>query len=275
MTIAQAILLGVLQGLTEFLPVSSSGHLFVAESLLQGSLPPEELLGFDVLLHAGSLLALLLCYVHRWRDMLLSVVRRDAPSRRLLLLLALATVPGVLAGLFLEGAIAAYGRSLPVVGFAFLVTAMVLLTMERMPQSRGITALRMRDACFIGCAQACALLPGLSRSGLTIAAGRMVGMHRRDAVEFSFLMALPIITGATLVTLLHLTQGSLVLPSPAATAAGMVASLVSSVLAIVVLRRMAVRYSFAPFAFYLFILGGLILLRTSGRMDALTAPALP
>ena len=261
MTSLQAFILGVLQGLTELLLVSSSGHLILAESFFDMEIDPLSMLGFNVLLHAGTLLALVLCYFTEWRKLLLSPFTGDATYRRLLILLIIATVPGALAGLAFEDVIAQKLSSPLAVVLAFLVTAAVLLLGERSEQSRQAEHLTWGRALIIGLAQACALVPGLSRSGCTISAARLFHTTRRDALDFSFLLAVPIIAGATIVSLWHLLAGTVALPAAGIIVVGFVSSFVASILAIRFLRSFVTQHSLAWFSWYLVVISVLLLAR--------------
>ncbi len=259
MTTLHALLLGLLQGLTEFLPISSSGHLALLENLMDVPMTPRDLLGFDIMLHAGSVIALFACYAALWIRMGLSLFNGDREPRRLLGLLVLASIPAATAGYFLEDLFAAHFRSLTSLAAQFAITGVILIVAERTVQRHTIATLRVFPALAIGVAQAFALVPALSRSGLTIAAGRAAGLRREDAVHFSFLMALPVIAGAALHTLLQVYDGTVTLPPISVTFVGFAASLVASVAAIIFLKLLAKKFSMAWFAVYLFILAAAIL----------------
>lgn len=250
MTALQAILLGVLQGLTEFLPVSSSGHLVLAEHLL-GFDAGDDLLAFDIFLHLATLLALLTCLWRTWLRIALAPFTHDKAHLRLLGLLLIGTVPGAVAGFFLEDAIATYTRSPSVVAVLLLGTALILILGERLRGVGAVSGLTVPRALLIGLAQACALPPGLSRSGLTISAGRAVGLSRSAALDFSFLLAVPIIAGASIVAGYDVFTGAAALPPMPALIAGMLASFAASVAAILWLRSFVAKRSLAWFAFYL------------------------
>jgi len=262
-----AFTLGILQGLTEFLPVSSSGHLVLAEQLLGIHVDPQSMQGLNIMLHAGTLLALLMVYFQTWLQLLISPFQKDKANKKTLVLLIIATIPAGVAGVFLEDAIAVHFQSLLSIGLAFLVTGLILLLGEcckegnktllqkilhpRTPAAKHLTA---RSAVAIGCAQALALIPGLSRSGLTISAGRMIGLDRKQALDFSFLMVVPVIGGATLLTLIDVVHRTIELPSLQITTAAVSASFVSSVLCIMFLRRYIVHRGLVVFAPYLIAL---------------------
>ena len=255
MTLLHSLFLGLLQGLTEFLPVSSSGHLALAEAFLQLPFSPRELQSFDIVLHAGSLLALFLAYFSVWKKMLLSPFTKDKASQRLFLLLILATIPAGLAGFFLEDIFADHFRSLPSLAIQLILSGGILLLAEHFQPRGHIASLKPVQALLIGLAQAFALVPGLSRSGLTISAGRAVGLSRRDAIQFSFLAAFPVIAGAVLLTIVRMAQGAILLPPPNILIVGFAASLLSSLGAILLLRWFAARISMTWFAVYLLLIG--------------------
>ena len=259
MTLTHALLLGLLQGLTEFLPISSSGHLALVEQWFAIPLSARDLQGFDIVLHGGSLIALFVCYAALWWKMALSLVRKDPNARRLLMLLALASIPAAAAGFFLEDVIAMQFRSLTSLAVQLLISGGILLLAERFTPHGHIGTLQSVQVLMIGIAQAFALVPGLSRSGLTIAAGRSVGLSRKDAIDFSFLMALPVIAGAVGLTAIQSWQGDILLPSIEITAAGFTASLIASFFAIWTLRRFAFAISMNWFAVYLILLAVAVL----------------
>jgi undecaprenyl-diphosphatase len=266
LSLFHAILLGIVQGLTEFLPVSSTAHLYLAQALL-GIGNDEIALSFDIVLHLGTAAALILA---TWpqlsaivAELFLCIGRRparDVEARALALPIVIGTIPGVLAGLFLLKRIEAV-RSPASIGFAMLVACAFFLAAERSGarrsgQERLLGSLDALDAIWIGTAQAAAgLLAGLSRSGLTISTGRLRGLRRDDAARFSFLLALPIILGAGAKALLDLRKH----PSPsvggAVLAAGFLASAVTGYLAVGLLLRFLKTHSLRPFAVYLGLLG--------------------
>lgn len=261
MTAVQSLLLGILQGLTEFLPISSDGHLTILEALLQTPLSGRDFLGFAVVLHGGSLIALLACYRATWWKLIRSLLpggnRRD---RRLVAVLAVATAPGVMAGLLLEDILATMFRGPLWLGIFFLLTAALLLIGEkRAPTDREETTdpstLTLLQAFLIGLAQAAALLPSLSRSGSTVSVGRLTGLSRRAALDFSFLMATPILGGATLLVALQAWKGDVLLPSLPLTALGFIASLITSVVCVTWLRRLVGGTPLSVFNWYLVPLG--------------------
>jgi undecaprenyl-diphosphatase len=193
----QAIVLGAVQGLAEFLPISSSAHLILVPWLLKWQDPG---LAFDVALHLGTLLALLIYYRDEWIAMARSVAGGQSTERRLLQLLVVASVPGAIIGLAFEKQAETTFRSPLLIAIAMAVLAVLLWLFDKLsPQKRTVSEMTYWDALVIGFSQALAIIPGVSRSGATITMARAVGVERGDSANFSFLMATPIIAGAGLV----------------------------------------------------------------------------
>jgi undecaprenyl-diphosphatase len=200
-----AAILGIVQGLTEFLPISSSAHLILVPKLLGWNDPFIDSAAFDVMLHMGTLLALL---VYFWRDLIeilgagLASIRDrrigDDPQRRLAWLLVVSVIPAAILGAALESFFdQAFREHYQWIALFVLIGATLLWLGERRgTQTRGLDGMVLRDAVTIGAAQALALFPGTSRSGITIAAGLLLGLKREAAARFSFLMAVPVIAGA-------------------------------------------------------------------------------
>ena len=245
MSILQSIFLGALQGITEFLPISSSGHLVLFETIL--NLEVEALKGFDVALHVASLLAILFYF----RKKILNIILKD---RKYILWLIVGTVPAVAIGLTLEDQIDAVFRGTLAVGIVMAFTGVFFLIAEKFkPKKSKLTA---KKSFLIGLAQATALIPGVSRSGSTIAAGLLTGAERTKAAEFSFLLGSVAITGAGLLTALDNPQ----LPATAPLAAGFLASLIASYFAIKFLMYFFKKNTLKPFAYYLFLVSALTII---------------
>lgn len=265
MTVWQAVVLGIVQGVTEFLPVSSSGHLVIVQQLLGIT---EHALTFDVMVHAGSLLAIVVAL----RSELALMVKgflglfRAAPDpeaargRRLLWQTAVATVPLAAAGLLFRDAVdQAFSSALVPVVLLF-ATGALLLYADGAPRLGAAESTAWSHVIWMGLAQALAVLPGLSRSGVTMSAGMMSGLTRTAAARFSFLMAIPAIAGATLLELRGLLDGRIVSAAGAdALVVGAVSSAVTSYLAIRLFLRFVRRGRLAPFAYYTWVLGAVML----------------
>jgi len=240
----QAFILGMVQGLTEFLPVSSSAHLVLIPWLLGWNDPG---LAFDVALHLGTLLALLIYYWREWANMMLSIVRPDPASRRLLMLLIVASIPGAVIGLLLEKQAETVFRSPALIACTLALMGLVLWIADvRASQSKKMSGLSFGDAILIGLSQALAIIPGVSRSGSTITTGRILGVEREDAANFSFLMATPIIAGAGL----HEAPKILHAGINSAVVLGFVTSAIFGVIAIAALVKFVRTRTYQPFAWY-------------------------
>ncbi len=260
MSVLQAIIVGVVQGITEFLPISSDGHLVLFDRLLDLPLDGRDALGFDILLHAGSLLAILLAYRLIWLGLIKGLLRGDSGAWRTIGLLVIATIPGVIAGLLFEDAVSSM-RSFTAAGIGFLVTGCVLIVGEQIGRRQNASSsIGVWHAVAIGLAQAVAILPGVSRSGSTISVGRAFGLKRSDALDFSFLMAAPIIGGAVGKTLVDALQGAVIFPSPAVSITGAVTSFIVSMGAIALLKLIVVKRSLAVFSWYVIPLGVILVL---------------
>ncbi len=260
MSAARAIVLGILQGLGEFLPISSSGHLIVVPWLLGWG---DSGLSFDVALHLGTLAAVAFAFWHDWLQLLKGGLRGLAsgrpladPDARLLVYLALATLPGAAAGLLLDEWAETVFRSPGLVALMMALLGAVLWAADRragtQADGEGVT---LRDALLIGLAQALAIVPGTSRSGATISMALFLGHRREAAARFSFLLALPITAGAAIVKVPDLLAGGADLTP---VLLGMLAAAVSGLLAIRALLRYVRTRSYAPFVAYRFVFAALV-----------------
>ncbi len=253
----QGILLGVVQGLTEFLPISSSGHLVVAEAAL-GLQTPGVIV--EVVLHVATLLAVVIVYWRTLRKLATGAIAGDRAAWRYVLLLVLASLPAGMIGVTLQDWFESTFDSLVLVGVNFLITGTVLWsTRGKLGHGERPTA---RGALGIGVAQALAILPGMSRSGMTVAAGMWLGVDAVRAAEFSFLLAIPAVAGAALLQILKLSGDTMVIGA-LPLVAGFVAALVSGVLAIRALIALLRSQAFHRFAPYCWTIGIITLLFAS------------
>lgn len=191
LTIWKALILGVIQGATEFLPISSSGHLVVAQKLLGWTPANELILAFDVALHVGTLISVVAVF---WRDI---VAMLTGKNWRLVGYLILATIPAVIVGFTLKDQIEGLFSSVITVGFAWLITGTVLI-LTRFVKISDRKDVGWFRSLIIGCAQAVAIIPGISRSGSTIATGLFLKLDKVEAARFAFLMSIPAIAGGAL-----------------------------------------------------------------------------
>ena len=250
----QGIFLGLVQGLTEFLPISSSGHLVLAEEIAGVTLPG---LFVEIVLHVATLLAVFIVYWRRIADLLTGAFRGDRATWRYLGLLVVATIPATLIGVLFKDWFEENFRSMVSLGVEFILTGALLWSTRWLGRrNRGITEPTVTGAVAIGFAQALAILPAISRSGTTVATGLWMGMDPVKAGEFSFLMSIPVIAGAAVLEIPGLSaNASLVGTGPLV--ASFLAAMISGVIAIrwlLVLLRQGTFYRFAP---YCFVIGAL------------------
>jgi undecaprenyl-diphosphatase len=260
MQASAAILLGLVQGITEFLPVSSSAHLALLEHYFHVA---GGGLGFDILLHVGTLVALVAYFFHDWLDMgraVLSPTRYNRPERWLLLYLLVALIPGAVAGVLWEKKAETIFRQPTRIALLLAALGLLLLLAEKVGRRRrGLDRMMLMDAILIGLSQALAIMPGVSRSGITMTMALFLGFNRRTSAHFSFLLATPIIAGAGLH---HLPKWLAAAPEnlPALSAVlGFLAAAVSSYLTIKYLLRFLQRHTFIPFGVYRLLLAAVIL----------------
>ena len=246
----ETIILGIVQGITEFLPVSSTAHLILFPWLFNWN-GTVNTLSFDVALHAGTLLALLACFYKDWIEIFLH-------KRDLLLFIIIATIPAGITGVLFHDQIETTLR-LPILISAMLVTfGIVMLVSEKFTGQGNIKNMTLKDSLIIGISQAVALIPGVSRSGITISTGLFLGMKRDESARFSFLLSTPAVLGAVLL------EGKKLLSSPGSHdtglfATGIVISAVSGFVAIKFLLKFFEKHTLNIFVYYRFILAALII----------------
>jgi undecaprenyl-diphosphatase len=272
-TTLQALVLGIVQGLTEFLPVSSSGHLIIVPALLGWTDPFINSLEFSVMLHIGTLVALLIFFRSDWLRLVpagLAALRdrsfRDDPDRRLAWLIAAATVPAIVAGVLFNDIIENNVRQVGLVALMLVVGGAILWLAEHNgARTRAITDLTLPAALGIGAAQAIALVPGISRSGISIAAGLFAGLDRESAARFSFLMATPVTALAAAYEARKLLTGETGIAVAAIPLiVGMVASLVAGLVAIRVLLRFLRSHPTDVFVAYRVLLAAVVIVAWLG-----------
>jgi undecaprenyl-diphosphatase len=255
MSVIQAILLGIVQGLTEFLPVSSSGHLAVLQNVF--GIGGNGILTFDIALHLATLVAVTAAL---WRE-ILAILKK--PLDKMTWLLVTATVPMVVVGVLFKDRIESIfnGNDLLLVGVCFLVTAAVLFAADRIREGKKEKKeMTYLDAAIIGVAQCIAILPGISRSGATISASLFTGLKREFAIRFSFLMAIPAIFGPAAVDGIRILKagdglGVGILPL----AAGMLAAGLTGFFAVKFMLKLFSRIGLKYFSYYLLALGVIVL----------------
>jgi undecaprenyl-diphosphatase len=273
MTIFQAIIQGIVQGLTEFLPVSSSGHLSIVQHFF--GVNGESGVLFSILLHVATLLAVFIAFRKLICDLLVEFGRiiRDLftgklkfktgnPTRHMVYMIIISLVPMVFAYFlkdFYEGLAA--DSDIVVEGICFLITAVLMFLSQRWNNgSKTALDLTPRDALIVGCVQAIAPLPGISRSGSTISAGLFCGMERETAVQFSFIMGMPAVLASALVELKDIGAESFAGTTPAALIIGFLVALVVGLAAIAMVKWIVSNNQFKIFGIYLSVLGGIVLI---------------
>lgn len=265
MTYFQAIFLGIIQGLTEFLPVSSSGHLVLFEHFLNINFDETMLKGFDVILHCGTLLAIIFYFQkdlkQLWQGFVEAVQTKTCNANaRVVRNLFLATVPALFVGFFWNDFLDENFRNVKAVGAMLILTGMLLFLGEKFPKQKKQTAINLKQSFFIGCAQAIALIPGISRSGSTISVAMLQGINRETAARFSFLMAIPAISAATGYVLLKAFLGEIFFPAFSILLIGFLTSFLSSYLCVKFLMQFIRKHSLSVFSYYLFVVGLFLIL---------------
>lgn len=268
MNYLEAILLGLVQGLSEFLPISSSGHLAVLQNVFNLQTAEEGHMFFDVLLHFGTLISIMIVY---WKDIVYIVSdtvglvrsshdtfpeqRTERPGARMLLMLFFGTLPLFIILPFHDSLEQLYYKT-GFIGAAFLLNGCLLYVSDRIVPGRGNErSMRIRDALLIGCAQAVATIPGISRSGSTITAGIATGQSRPFAMKYSLLMSIPAVLGANLLSLIKAIKAGVEWSNFPAYLIGMIVSIVVGYFSIILLQRLLKKGKFGNFAYYMWGVG--------------------
>ena len=273
MSILDAIILGIVQGVAEFLPISSSGHLAILHNLFNMSDLGSNHMFFDVLLHFGTLIAICFMYWSDIKAMFTQTIdmlsgrtvdengrRRRFPEARLFMLIIVATLPLVLI-LPVHKYIEALSNSTVYVGIALILTGCMLLVSDKMAKgSKTEKNMLFTDALIVGLCQCVATLPGLSRSGTTITAGIATGHDRSYAVKFSLLMSIPAVLGATLLELVDAFKAGIDVSLIPAYLFGMIAAMVSGVLSIGLLKMIVRKTRFGGLSYYCWVVGVLTII---------------
>lgn len=270
LSLLSAILLGLVQGVAEFLPISSSGHLAITEHLLaSGSIDVPDF--YDVLLHLGTLIAVFVAYWQDIRDMIRELIDgvRDLahgatpnpvpPARRMILLIIVGTLP-LFAVLLIKDFVESLGESLFFIAAALVVTGFLLFASDRVRKGRKTEKnASLVDVLLVGVAQAIATCPGISRSGTTITAGCFVGFDRKFAVRFSFLLSIPAILGANILSLKDAVEAGIIWADVPVYLVGVAVAAGVGYLCIRLLRMIADKGRFGWFAYYCWAAGALTL----------------
>jgi undecaprenyl-diphosphatase len=258
----KAAIMGIVEGLTEFLPISSTGHLILAGALL--GFDDEKAKVFDIAIQTGAIVAVILVYWQRLRETVMTLPTQER-SRRFVLNVAIAFVPAVLLGLLLGKAIKAHLFTPQVVASTFIIGGVLILWAERWhartPDAVRVTSvdgMSALDALKVGLVQCLAMIPGTSRSGATIIGGMFLGLSRRTATDFSFYLAIPTLIGAGAYSL-YKERSLLSLADLPMFAVGLLFAFFSAWLCIRWLLRYVATHSFVPFAWYRIVFGAVVL----------------
>lgn len=259
------VLLGIVEGLTEYLPVSSTGHLILATELL--GFRAEDWEAFNVAIQPGAILAIVVLYWRTFWDVFTGLFRRDPAAWRFLRNLLIACVPAIVVALIIGEQIEAMLGNAEVVAWALIIGGFAILLIERWVKPRecgGVSNLTIRQSAGVGLVQCLAMIPGVSRSGATILGAMALGVDRKTAAEFSFFLAMPTLSGATVY---YLAKNHDRIPSEMYGNI-LIGSAVSFVVALVVVKLFVgfvTRYGFAPFAWYRIIAGAAALVWLGAR----------
>jgi len=265
--VLKALVMGIVEGLTEFLPISSTGHLILAGSLL--GMDDDKAKVFDIVIQTGAMMAVVWEYRSRFLGVA-SGMFTDRSAQRFIVNVLLAFIPAALLGLLFGKAIKSHLFQPIPVAIAFIVGGLVILWVERRPQRvriQSVDDMTWRDALKIGFAQAFALIPGTSRSGATIIGGMLFGLSRRAATEFSFFLAVPTLVGAGVYELVK-NRGLLHMADLGLFATGFVAAFISAFICVRWLLRYIATHDFTVFAWYRIVFGLAVLLTAyTGMVD--------
>lgn len=266
----QVILLSALQGITEFLPVSSSGHLILFAKLTSFS---DQGLALDVAVHVGSILAVMIYFSEDIWNIIKGLFKTyfipnlQNPGARIFWLIVIGTLPIVVAGFLLKNSGMEWLRNTKIIGWTILGYGILLYIADKIGMTiRKIDHLTLIDALLIGCAQCLALIPGTSRSGITVTMGRFLGMERREAAKFSMLLSIPAIIAAAFLVAFEMYQSNN-LADVITMFDGITYSFIASIIAIYIVMWWLKKSTFLPFVVYRIFLGSFLLLDSYGYLN--------
>ena len=266
MEIIQIIILGIIQGIAEFLPISSSAHLIIFRDVFGiGSFITGDVAStFDIALHLGTLIALIVVFFNDFWKMIKEGVTKGTKtaSGRLFYYIIVATIPAGITGVLFEDIIdGVIHKAYIVIALALAIVGMIIYYSDKlMPQKKDLNKISLKDAFLIGCAQVFALIPGFSRSGTTIAAGRLLKLDRETATKFSFYMSAPVIAGACLLKLVKKETWTLIGANPTIFIFGVLSALIMGLICIKFLLKYIKKHDFKIFMIYRIALAVIVLL---------------
>lgn len=265
MNILSSIILGIIQGIAEFLPISSSAHLIIFRDVfgLGSGMEANVALCFDIALHLGTLLAIVIFFFSDFWKMVIKGFQKGIKDKegKMLWYLVIATIPAALFGVLFEDAIEEFVRTnFILIALALTVMGIIIYVVDKkMPQTNSLAEMKMSDAFLIGCSQVFALIPGFSRSGTTIAMGRARNMNREDAAKFSFYLSAPIVLGAVMLQLLKKGTIDIIMSNLTVFIVGVVVSFLIGILCIKFLLKYLKKHDFKVFMWYRIILAAIVI----------------
>lgn len=261
----QIIILGIIQGIAEFLPISSSAHLIIARDVFGiGSFISSNIdLTFDLALHFGTLLAIVIYFFKELWSLLINGLTKGTKTSngKLFWLIILATIPAAIVGVLFEDIFDEFFRKqIYLIAIALIVMGVIIYLFDKKSKSdRTIKDIKVKDALTIGCAQIFALIPGFSRSGTTIAASRALGINREDSAKFSFYLSIPVVAGASLLSLIKDNNLAIISSNLLIFGLGLLISFITGLLCISFLLKYIKKHDFKAFMYYRIVLGIIVL----------------
>lgn len=265
MSIIETIILGIIQGIAEFLPISSSAHLIIFRDIfgIGASMPQEMALSFDIALHFGTLLAIGVFFFKEFITMITKGLTKGVKDDegKMLWYLIVATIPAAVAGLLFEDVIEGIIRNnYYIIAAALAIMGIIIYLADAKSKSdKNLKTITLKDAIIIGCSQVFALIPGFSRSGTTIAAGRLLGVNREDAAKFSFFLSAPVVCGAVALELLEKTTWTVIAAELSTFIIGIIISFVIGILCIKYLLKYLHSHNFKIFMIYRVLIAVVVL----------------
>ncbi len=266
MSIIETIILGIIQGIAEFLPISSSAHLIIFRDIfgIGASMPKDMALSFDIALHFGTLLAIGIFFFKEFITMITKGLTKGVKDDegKMLWFLIVATIPAAIAGLLFEDIIEGIIRNnFYIIAAALAIMGIIIYLADAKSKSdKTLKTITLKDAIIIGCSQVFALIPGFSRSGTTIAAGRLLGVNREDAAKFSFFLSAPVVCGAVVLELLEKTTWTVIMAELKTFILGIVISFIIGILCIKYLLKYLHNHNFKIFMIYRILIAVIVLI---------------